>query len=416
MTSDFIHTSKEGIKKTLKKLHLYGLVTKLYDWMNYNIKFIQLIASIRSQTKNAEVYFFFPFSSTGGAEWIHLQIVKSINSQSVVFFTSEHTNTHYLPEFKEKTICFQIKPYLVKNFYQKKLFNRIVKQINTNNQARVFGCNNRFFYDLLPQLNKSIFKIDLTHAFTHNNEFGYEKYSLPYVHLLDKRIVISEKVKIDFTEQYTKEALSTDLLSRIYVIQNMVGIQCDTLPAKSLTSFNILYVGRNSPEKRIELMGQIASRLKSISSSIQVIFIGPDIESGVLPKNRKDVFFRGHITQSSDLKQAYENAHCVLMASTREGFPMAIMEGMMCGAVPVSTDVGGIPYHITHNENGLLVGNHSAAMIEDFVQELSDLHNDRLKYKELSANAFKYAQEQFNSDIFIKKYRELLEIKNEECL
>ncbi len=409
MSTNFIHTSKNCIKYILKKLHLYGLITNLYDWINYNLKFIKLIVTIQSQTKNVGVYFFFPFSSTGGAEWIHLQIVKAINSKSVVFFTGEHTNTHYLPEFIEQATCFQLKPYLVKGFYKRKIFNLMIKRLNKETNAKVFGCNNKFFYDILPQLNKSIVKIDLIHAFTHIDEFGYEKYSLPYVDLLDKRIVISEKVKIDFVEQYENVLISSELIKRVQIIQNMVGIVCDKMPDKSSRSFNIVYVGRNSSEKRIELIGQIASKLKEISPNINLVLIGPDLENGVLPENRVDCIFRGHITNSLELLSEYEKAHCVLMTSTREGFPMAIMEGMMCGAVPVSTDVGGIPYHITPAENGLLIENSAVDMLGDFVRQLSNIYTNRTKFNQLSENAFEYAHKQFNSATFIQKYRELLD-------
>jgi len=397
------------IKKLLKTIGLYKSVTIVYDWINFNCNYFRILIKIRFNNKDADVFFFFPYFNTGGAEWVHLQIVKSIQSKKVVFFVSEYTNQHFKKDFQDVATCYHIKPYLSKSYYLKKIRKQIILKLNKRSNAKAFGCNNKFFYDILPLLKDRITKVDLTHAFTHPVEFGFEKYSLDYVNFLDTRVVISKKVKNDFFRQYDNANINLGLYSKFSVIQNMVGIKCDIMPEKSSECFNIIYVGRNGDEKRIPLIGKIASDLKRISSKINVILIGPDLELGVLSENQDDCIFKGHVTDQNVLKREYEKAHCVIIASTREGFPMTIMEGMMCGCVPVSTNVGAISEHIKHNVNGVLVNNDSDDLLTDFVTQFSKIYSNKLTFKQLSVNSFEYAHEQFNSETFSEKYREILE-------
>jgi glycosyltransferase involved in cell wall biosynthesis len=397
------------IKKLLKTIGLYKSATILYDWINFNCNYFRILVKIRFKNKDADVFFFFPFCNTGGAEWVHLQIVKSIKGNKIVFFVADHTNQHYLNDFQEVATCYRLKPFLSNSYYLKKLRKLIILKLNKRSNAKAFGCNNKFFYDILPLLKDNVKKVDLTHAFTHPDEFGFEKYSLDYVNFLDKRVVISEKLKNDFIRQYDNANIDLSLYSKFSVTQNMVGIKCDIMPEKSSECFNIVYVGRNSEEKRIPLIGKIATKLKRVSSKINVILIGPDLETAVLSENHDDCIFKGHVTDQNILKREYEKAHCVIIASSREGFPMTIMEGMMCGCVPVSTNVGGIPEHVKHNVNGVLVSNDSDELLTDFVKEIAEIYANKLKFKQLSVNSFEYAHEQFNSETFSEKYREILE-------
>jgi len=47
-------------------------------------------------------------------------------------------------------------------------------------------------------------------------------------------------------------------------------------------------------------------------------------------------------------------AHVALLPSQLESFGLAALEAMACGAVPVATNVGGVPELITHGEDGFL--------------------------------------------------------------
>ncbi len=87
---------------------------------------------------------------------------------------------------------------------------------------------------------------------------------------------------------------------------------------------------------------------------------------------------------------------------------MAIMEGMSYGMVPVTTAVGGIPYHIQDKENGILIKNSlDEVIIQQFVQAVENLDKNRSKLKEMSHASYKYASQHFDKQLFIRKYQKL---------
>ena len=109
------------------------------------------------------------------------------------------------------------------------------------------------------------------------------------------------------------------------------------------------------------------------------------------------------------LKAIYEKADVILITSEREGFPMALMEGMAYGGIPVSTPVGDIPKHIQTNQTGFLTSAiESTAVIDEMTAVIRLLIEDATKRKMISRNAYEYARLHFSKEEFIKQYRDLL--------
>jgi hypothetical protein len=46
-----------------------------------------------------DVYFFFPFYHTGGAEDVHVKIAQSIKKKSIIYFSRRNINDRYYQEF-----------------------------------------------------------------------------------------------------------------------------------------------------------------------------------------------------------------------------------------------------------------------------------------------------------------------------
>lgn len=391
-------------KNILQFLGLFKVSLLVYDFFIYNINFVKIIFKILSLKSNK--FFFFPFYHTGGAEWIHAKIIEVIESNKVVFFTNTSANKHFKASFEKYAQCFEIKQYLQETKYRKILETLIAWKINHTKNAVVFGCHNIYFYELLPKFKSSVKKIDLIHAFTLPHEPGAEKYSLPFVSYLDTRVCINTKAKRDLIEFYHQNKIDCSFEERIQVIENCPTFECEKYPNKPDDIFNIVYVGRNSPEKRVPLIGKIASELKKNDANYQMTLVGENLINGVEKENQKDCVFLGGVYEVGNLKNIYKDAHVVIIASFREGFPLCIMEGMICGAVPISTNVGGISQHVIHGETGFLVDNE---LIEDDI--ISDFVNkivlSKSLYNTISYSTFEYAKTKFSEKLFIKSYNNL---------
>jgi glycosyltransferase involved in cell wall biosynthesis len=400
------------VKALIKRTFFYQPMAKLYDWFHFYFRFIEELIRILFIPNEAQAFFFFPFYHTGGAELVHLNIVKAIKCKTVTFFTLPSANSHFLFEFQENSVCHLIEKMIRKSWHRKLFFRCISYKINHRKNATVFGCHSLFFYELLPYLNKEIQCIDLLHAFTHADEPGFEKVSLPYVQRLNKRVTISQKGKNDLIEQYKESNIPSELRNRIQVIYNSTNFTCEEIPIKATDVFNVVYVGRNSPEKRIALIGKIATELNKIDSAFNFIFVGEDLKNGMNLEDHAACFFAGNITDTTELENIYRAAHVVLITSTREGIPMALVEGMVFGAIPVSTNVGGISELIEHNVTGKLITDEPSeyTLIELFLKNLLVLKDNIKEYNIYSDNSFEKSKVYFTTAEFSLKYIELIKL------
>jgi glycosyltransferase involved in cell wall biosynthesis len=72
------------------------------------------------------------------------------------------------------------------------------------------------------------------------------------------------------------------------------------------------------------------------------------------------------------LRRHYETADVISLPSWREGFPMALLEGMAFGLPPVATAVGGIPELIEDGVSGILVERGDVAGLTAAFARLTD--------------------------------------------
>ena len=125
--------------------------------------------------------------------------------------------------------------------------------------------------------------------------------------------VISNKVKKDLSKFYNK---------KIEVIYNPSK---DVSFNKSINKTNnFLYVGRaNDPVKRVKL---IYDAFKNDSEIKNIIFCGPE-----------DPRFGNYlgIVEDKKLNELYNSSKFVLLPSKAEGIGLSMIEGMICGSVPL---------------------------------------------------------------------------------
>jgi glycosyltransferase involved in cell wall biosynthesis len=395
----------------LKFLGLYSYIVLWYDKIIYEVQFLQLKKRINKISSDNKVFFFFPFYHTGGAELVHLNIIKSLSGQSsATFFTLPSAADEGLKDaFFSSSLCFDIQFFIRNDKDRKSIAKQIAKKINLQKSPVVFACHASFFYYLLPFLQQHVIRIDLIHAFTGENEPGHEKESLPFLNQITKRVVITKHVKNQLIELYNNKRIEPSNGDKIQVIYNATDLVSISKLKKSTKSFTLLYVGRNSPEKRVHLIGKIASNLKSIYANINVVLIGPNLESAILQEDKENCIFIGALAQNQ-LSEWYEKAHAVLITSVREGFPMVFMESMTYGCVPISTNVGGISELIYNQINGVLIENinQEDELVQSFTDRIVELAENRTTFLEISRNCFDFANNNFNMSRFYLEYKTLL--------
>jgi glycosyltransferase involved in cell wall biosynthesis len=292
-----------------------------------------------------------------------------------------------------------------KKAYKNHIEKKIAKTINSQKSPTVFGNNSPFMYRLTPFLAPHVRVVDLTHNFSDFKE-GAEWYSLPYVPRLDKRIVVGNQLIDQFRALYKANNIPERYLDRIVVIKNKIAVN-DSLPKKNYTGkLQVLFVARNSPEKRVNVLIKIAELCDRMNLPIEFKMIGNfnDLKTSILANTS----IIGTIHDKKTLNNHYKTAHLLLLTSYREGLPLVIFEAMSFGAVPISTNVGDLSNYISNEKrNGSLIDNleDEDKLAELFVKEILDFHNNRNKLTEFSLNAFETIKERFNEAEFSTAYK-----------
>jgi glycosyltransferase involved in cell wall biosynthesis len=353
---------------------------------------------------SSALFFFFPFFHMGGAERVHADIVACVAERKPwVIFAKKSENKAFRCLFERGARIFNLWSFC-KYFYPLSV-GITAGFINRHRAPVLFGSNSLFFYLLLPYLKPEVRCIDLMHAFGG----GSEDFSLPVAARLHARVAINGKTVDDLKGQYLRHGAPPSLAERVLLIENCVAVPERYVEKAQRALLKILYVGRGSEEKRVHLVGRIASRCRQRGLPAEVLLVG-DTAHAVDEADRACCDFLGEIADPDQLNRVYDDADLLLLTSSREGFPMVIMEGMAHGVVPVSTDVGGIPLHVASGGNGWLVPNDldEELLVDEMCRIIKRMCAERELLSSMSCSAYDYARVHFSGEKFCSAYRSLL--------
>ena len=395
--SKAMKNSKSIIKKYMKII---------YALFNYFLFVINDLHKI----KNCECLFFFPFYHTGGAERVHVNILKAINHKNcVVIFTMGSATKSFYYSFKNSAHVIELNPILNKR--NKRINNQLQKSIvgginSSKNIETIFGCNNSYYYHILPEVNKSIKKIDLFHAFEKNDSRIADV--IDSAKIIDKRVAINHKAKDDIVGFYKLNNIDSHYINNIEIIQNGIELPENENYCKKENPIKIGFVGRWSVEKRPEIFLEIAQRLKIKFPHIEFVMAGTGMKSNIDLIKKAKVTFLGEITDEIQMNELYNSLHLILVTSVYEGFPMVMMEAMSHGVIPIATNVGGINEHIKHGENGLLINEtDEVAIVNVFCENIINVLSSDIDKNRICKSAFEYAKNNFGIDKFNQSYKEI---------
>ena len=209
------------------------------------------------------------------------------------------------------------------------------------------------------------------------------------------KVVLSGKNPIIVLSPLEEEELRQRLrLDKLFVLPN-----CPDL--KDAMEFNrtyeqdeilkLLFLGRITENKGIEFIYTALESLRQKGLKFKFIMAGKGPQEKLYVEKfcnllGADFEFTGVV--SGDKKtDILKNCNVFLLPSFFEGLPMALIESMSFGLVPVTTEVGSIRYVINNGINGLLVKKYSS---EEIVLALEQLSENKMLKQELSRNARQY--------------------------
>jgi glycosyltransferase involved in cell wall biosynthesis len=359
---------------------------------------------IKRYSLPSDYIFFLPDYKLGGSEKVHadiIDIVKNKNPYIIFYYPSDKGELY--EEFISKGSILNIGKLNGTLFYF--TLGKIIYALKNKKSGIFFGMNNALFYSVIKKIkNPNINYFDITH---NQSVTKLTKNDYKFIcKILKTRIVIDPKSFNDMIETYKKYKLEKNI-PQIMLINNKVYI-----PNKIEKKFNecikICYAGRGDSEKRLYLLGKIAKVVRGKDKSIEFYVIGNCFDA-IEQEDKIFVNNLGVIKDRKELSNIFMDMHFFLLTSNSEGFPLSIMESMAYGVIPISTTIGGIPYHINHNKNGLLLkGTSDKDIINEATNLILNIASDRKKIVELSKNAAEYAKLNFSEEKFNSEYKNIL--------
>jgi glycosyltransferase involved in cell wall biosynthesis len=147
----------------------------------------------------------------------------------------------------------------------------------------------------------------------------------------------------------------------------------------------LLYVGRVSREKDLDLLATAYRRLRDEGLSIQLFVVGHGPYSEEFSRSLPEAFFTGYLT-GKDLAAAYASADIFVFPSTTDTFGNVIIEAQASGVPVIVSDSGGPKELVTENETGLITKSHD---VDDFVRAIRTLVVDRSLRERMGSRARK---------------------------
>jgi len=163
----------------------------------------------------------------------------------------------------------------------------------------------------------------------------------------------------------------------------------------------LLFTGRIDPLKGLFELIEAVAILRSDGINVRLNIVGWESEEGkpverelrnkIKNLNIVDyVIFHGRKSVGKELNEMYRMADIYVLPSHEEGFPRTIWEAMANGLPVITTNVGGIPKFLTHNEDVYMIKPKNSVFISDAIKLL--ITNIELRQK-LIKNGQKIAQE-----------------------
>jgi glycosyltransferase involved in cell wall biosynthesis len=391
----------------LTKIKLFRIAL----WITYPFAVILIYPFVLLRKRNdSHLFFFFDRYAIGGAQRIHLDILKSVEDiPKQVFFTRKSPNDKLKPAFysmgnTDNRDIHNWCDYILLRMFSVHYY---AFYLNRHARAHVLSSNSTFFYDMLPFISKHIHKTELLHNFSYGKK-GMEFFGLANHHLLDSRIVYDSFTLSNIRQQYREYKVPENYIERILFIQPGVDIPPASL-TKQTPPLKVLYAGRGGPQKRVWLINRIATHFIQSKKPVEFHFAGPlnGELTDIITSNSR---VHGEISSKEKMYALYSECHLLILTSAYEGFPMVIKEAMACSCVPLVTALEGNKMHLKNESNALLIEEveNEEELVKEAIAKIDNLLNTPELLTRLASSSYEYAKKHFDKKQFMETYRSFL--------
>jgi glycosyltransferase involved in cell wall biosynthesis len=232
---------------------------------------------------------------------------------------------------------------------------------------------------------------DLVHGHGTENLFSYVAVTSGYPHVISIQAIISsllaqyrrvsrralEHVIVRFIERYTVKRAENFIIKApfaeefvrslnptapVFLLENIVHeVFFEVERRPSAKGRKIIFIGTLINTKGVEELIRSFGAIAPHHPDVELHLVGTGTEAYVegvvkplMRQSRGTIVLRGHVP-SAQIAQEFAEATMVVLPSYFETSPNVIAEAMVAGVPVIGTDVGGIPFMITHDKTGQIV-------------------------------------------------------------
>jgi glycosyltransferase involved in cell wall biosynthesis len=198
--------------------------------------------------------------------------------------------------------------------------------------------------------------------------------------------------------------------SNLVYIPNSIHLKNYHFKQRNQDNINLLWVRSFSEIYNPLLAVKILKTLLDEGVQATLCMVGPDNDGSLMKaKNyanalQVEVLFTGKLSKDEWIALA-ENYNMFINTTNFDNMPVSVIEAMALGLPIVSTNVGGMPFLVAHNQEGLLVEPNN---IDEFVEAIKNVHYNAEIAHNFAKNARKKV-EQYDWELVKKHWVSLLQ-------
>jgi glycosyltransferase involved in cell wall biosynthesis len=299
-------------------------------------------------------------SKTGKTETAIDTLSESLRLEGYkVFAFSNKTNKLFrlfdmlfaILKYSKKVDYVLIDTYSTSNFYYAFLCSQLCRIYNLKYIPILHGGNLPNRIKLNPKLSKAIFKNAL-------------------INISPSAYIQSEFAKQGF--------------SNVMIIPNAIDLKSYVFKQREFKTIKLLWVRSFSEIYNPLLAVKILKSLKDEGLNASLCMVGPEGD-GSLEKTKDyakvlgmDVIFTGKLSKKEWIKMSTDY-NVFLNTTNFDNMPVSVIEAMALGLPIISTNVGGLPFLISHNEDGKLVNPNDVSGFVDAIKEIISSPEEAIK-------------------------------------
>lgn len=297
-------------------------------------------------------------------------------------------------------------------------------------KTRMLQIINEFKPNLISVNNSKTLSI-LSSSKNHSIGYFARGWFLPKEISLFTRFLLKKRVDIFLTvSQATRQmvyAAGFAPLEDIYVISNGIDLKKNPIlkqtgkswDENSKRSFVLMHCGSFIETKGQHISIHVLKGLIDKGNDVKLLLVGLISKS----KQSEDYFTSikqlvktysleknvEFIVNKSDVSEYYLRSDMLIHPSYSEGLPRVVLEAMAYGNPVVGNAVGGMTDFILNNYTGFLTNFNS---IEEYIERIEDLINDKIKYRFISNNASSLIKYNYTEENQIRDFLAVFNKKN----